>query len=84
MDILSKKGKNKDDYKRSEVKMKMEFFCGGVIEYTGTYRQIQGIEGVNIEEFDLKNRRLCVDGISSKNQNDVLIRLQELGWRKLT
>ena len=35
--------------------MKLDFICGGVLEYTRTYRQIGDIEGVNIDNLDLSN-----------------------------
>ncbi len=63
--------------------MKLDFICGGILEYTGTYRQMSGIEGVNIENLDLNNKTLRVSGISSKNYDEVCTKLQEIGWRKL-
>ncbi len=63
--------------------MKLDFICGGILEYTRTYRQISGIEGVNVESLDLNNKTLSISGVNFKNHDEVCTKLQEIGWRKL-
>lgn len=63
--------------------MKLDFICGGILEYTKTYRQMSNIEGVIIENLDLNNKTLSINGVSSKNYDEVCVKLQEIGWRKL-